>query len=212
MYCPQCGNQTENSAKYCSGCGTGLLQVGRAPKPDAAISPPENLEEFYKAIVGPRNQDYYLGRFSRFDRAGKIGISWNWPALFIPILWLIYRKMWLNLIIYLSMPFLMVKLGSIVAAVTGISEDSIDKNVMVNLYVFFVLLLTPMYANAVYYIHCKKKIAKTRSSPHDLQTQLGELSRKGGTKSMTEVATIVVLSIIFIGILAAIVIPYRQQK
>lgn len=37
-------------------------------------------EERYKAVIGPKNQEYYLRHFERFDAAGKAGATWNWSA------------------------------------------------------------------------------------------------------------------------------------
>lgn len=34
----------------------------------------ENLDELYKAVIGPKNQDYDVRNFQRFDRQGNAGV------------------------------------------------------------------------------------------------------------------------------------------
>ena len=52
------------------------------------------LDAMYRAAVGPKHTDFYVGYFTRRDAGGGGFISWNWPALFIQFFWSIYRKMW----------------------------------------------------------------------------------------------------------------------
>ena len=65
-------------------------------------------------------------------------------------------------------------------------------------------MLPPIYANALYYKHCKKKIAEVGSSSRDLQRRLGELSGKGGTSNVVLIFVLIFALITFIGILSAI--------
>ena len=51
-------------------------------------------EALYKAVLGPKNQAYYLRHFARFDAAGKAGLSWNWAAATFTFIWFLYRRMW----------------------------------------------------------------------------------------------------------------------
>ena len=67
-----------------------------------------------------------------------------------------------------------------------------------------------MYANALYYKHCKKIILEVQASSHNTQIQLGELSGKGGTSKVVIIVILVLTFIAFIGILAAVAIPAYQ--
>ncbi len=211
MFCPKCGNPNDDSAKFCSGCGSALPQpVKDTPPPQTEIDVHSNPEEFYKAIVGPKNQDYYLSHFSRFDNHGKVSASWHWPAFFVTFYWFLYRKMWLNALIYFFLPYLvMIPLG-IAAAVAGKSADTVI-GIGYVLFLIAIFVLPPIYANALYYKHCKKKIVEAGSSTRDLQRQLGELSGKGGTSNVVLIFVLVFAFIAFIGILAAIAIPAYQD-
>lgn len=210
MFCPQCGNSNNNSAKFCSGCGNALPQAVQNVPPPHTENTSRSLDEVYKAVVGPKNQDYYLRHFSRFDRNNKVGATWHWPAFFASFYWFLYRKMWLNALIYFFLPYLVVILFAVIAAVTG---GPINTTVSVGYVLYFacVFLLLPMYANAFYYKHCKKKILRANTSSQDFQRQLGELSAKGGTSSIAAIIIFIFAFIFLIGILAAISVPAYQD-
>lgn len=222
MFCTQCGNANNEAAKFCLSCGA-AMQAGvngpanMASMPasttrlgEAGFEMPE--EEFYKAVIGPKNQDYYLRRFARFDEAGKAGMTWHWPALFVTFYWLLYRKMWLNAFLYFVAPYaIMVPVG-IVAAIVGAAGGGDSILAIGNLlFLGAVFLLPPMYANALYYRHCRKKIAEVRASSHDVQRQLGELTGKGGTSGVIVIFLLAFVFIAILGILAAIAIPAYQD-
>src|SRR4030067_3692978 len=211
MFCSQCGNANDIAAKYCSNCGSVLPQaVQNAPTPHAKINASGNSEEFYKAIVGPKNQGYYLHHFSRFDSTGKGSASWHWPAFFVTFSWFLYRKMWLNALIY----FFLLGLVNILYVFAETAEKSggtIIYKVYFLLYFVGIVILPPMYANALYYKHCKKKISETSASSHDLQSRLSELSEKGRT-SIVGVVFSVMQIIAIIGILAAVAVPAYQSS
>lgn len=176
----------------------------------AEIDVPNSPDEFYKAIVGPKNQDYYLSQFARFDSNGKVSASWHWPAFFITFYWFLYRKMWLNALIYFFLPYLvMIPLG-IAGAAAGNSADTVIGTCYV-LILIAIFLLPPMYANALYYKHCKKKITEASVSSQDVQRRPGELSGKGGTSNVALIFVLIFAFIAFIGILAAIAIPTYQD-
>lgn len=213
MFCSKCGNSNDDSAKICSGCGSALPQaVKDAPPPQAEIDAPCDPDEFYKAIVGSKNQDYYLSYFSRFDSDGKVSASWHWPAFFATSYWLLYRKMWLNALIYLLLPYFIMIPTGIAAAVAGSSVKAII-GIGYFLFLIAIWVLPPMYANALYYKHCKKIISRVSASPHDSHRKLGELSGKGGTSNVAPIFyfVFVFIGLIIIGILAAIAIPAFQD-
>jgi type II secretory pathway pseudopilin PulG len=208
MFCTQCGHSNDDSAKFCASCGREL------PSQDAAtnqinIDAHTNENEFYKAVVGPKNQDYYVGVFSRFDKQGKAGASWHWPAFFVTFYWFLYRKMWLNALIYFVLPYLLMIPVGVAAAM---ARDSADMVVSISYIGYFLVLfgLAPMYANALYYKHCQQKIAQARASSSDVQRQLGVLSGKGGTSNIALIFVLIFAFVAFIGILAAIAIPAYQ--
>lgn len=69
------------------------------------------------------------------------------------------------------------------------------------LYLICIFVLPSIYANALYYHHCKEKILSVKASSPDLKRQLDELSGKGGTSL---VIALIVPFILFIWFLITI--------
>ena len=114
MFCSKCGTSNDEAASFCASCGYALPLPGQATAtPKAQADESISDEEYYKTIIGPKNQDYYLRQFSRFDDEGKAGASWHWPAFFVSFYWLLYRKMWLNALMYFIFPYLFLVLFGI---------------------------------------------------------------------------------------------------
>ncbi|WP_415880799.1 DUF2628 domain-containing protein [Methylomonas sp. TEB] len=148
-------------------------------------------EKFYKAILGNKKQQYYLLHFSQFHNQGKVEISWHWSAFFFTFFWFIYRKLWVDAILY---------------CFWSLFVFAVDMTIHLNgvLYFLGVFVLPAMYANAIYYIHCKEKILAVKTSSQTLQEQLDVLSRKGGTSA--NVLSIVVILLLIL-ILKSIRVP-----
>lgn len=173
------------------------------------IETPTDSDELYKAIIGSNSQAYYLRQFHRFDQNGKAGASWHWPALFISFYWLLYRKMWLGALIYFVLPYII--LSSMVLTLGMIDSSGALFGIGYILYLIGLLFLPPIYANALYYKHCKKKIAEAAASSNDVQRQLGELTAKGGTSYVVIIFMFTFVLLAIVGILAAIAIPAYQD-
>lgn len=211
MFCHQCGTSVAVASSFCANCGTAVIQkpVDDAAKSASTTEITSNHEELYKAILGPKNQDYYLRQFSRFDSQGKIGISWHWPALFVTFYWLLYRKMWLNAILYFFLPSLVYIALAVAEAVSGPAGRTLIGAGYL-LYAVGIFLLPAMYANAMYYKHCRKKISEIRSLSQDPKNQIGMAIGKGGTSGLA-IVVLVFSGIVLIGVLAAIAIPAYQD-
>ena len=210
MFCPQCGKPSDNPARFCANCGSALAQVAaQGVAQQAAERPSGSSDELLCAVVGTKNQAYYLRHFSRFEAQGKTGFSWHWPAFFVTFYWLLYRKMWLAALIYFFLPYLvMVPIGMALAL---FDDSGSGAGIAYFAYFIAVMGLPPMYANAFYYKHCQKKIGLVGASASDRQRQIGELSAKGGTSNALLIVFSIVLFLAVIGILAAIAIPAYQD-
>ena len=142
-----------------------------------------NSDEIYRAIIGSKNQDGYLRQFARFDREGRISVSWHWPAFVVTFGWLIYRKMWGFAVIYVFLRYAAPIAIEKAVGVAGETGDVILGSALSVLYVAL-FLMPPMYANALYYFHCKMKISNTIESRDEIQAQVTALSKKGGTSTV----------------------------
>jgi Protein of unknown function (DUF2628) len=63
----------------------------RAQQDERRVRPA--LAVLFRIAVGP-NADYYARRFANYERSGRAGPSWNWPAFALPTVWAFYRKLW----------------------------------------------------------------------------------------------------------------------
>jgi Tfp pilus assembly major pilin PilA len=213
MYCEKCGKLNDDTDTFCAACGSALPQavidVQLAP---AAVAVPVDPEAHYKAVIGPKNQDYYLRYFLRFDGKGSIGASWHWPAFFVSFYWLLYRKMWLGAFLYFVLAYI-APIPLVLAA--NMAGDSAAIGIVVAVALLLLLIATylvpPIYANALYYKLCKNKIANAISSSPDLKLQIGELSKKGGTSIAPWIFLLIGAVLGFIGIVAAIALPVYQD-
>lgn len=162
--------------------------------------------ELYSAAIGSKNRDYYLQYFQRADVAGKPPVSWHWPAFFITLPWLLYRKMWAYAALYFFIPLL-------VAIVIGVVEALAPRlgQALTATYYIAVLIGPPMYANALYYNHCRKLINQTAPGQENTQAQLGALSVRGGTSVVGIIVGLIIPFIAVVGILAAIALPAYQD-
>ena len=51
-------------------------------------------------FIGHRTQRYYLKRFEQFDAQGYLSPKWHWAAFFMTFPWLLYRKRYMDAIVY----------------------------------------------------------------------------------------------------------------
>ncbi len=204
MFCPKCKTLNQANATVCSSCGEVMPHLpGNFQNVQASADATAKATEYYKAILGPQNQDYYLDMFARFDRDEAVSATWHWPALLANFFWLLYRKMWPATLIYLAAFLLLVGL-------MGVIGSSFIVSLIYILFALGMVFLPPVFANAVYYQHCKKLIATATASSGDVQQQLGELAGKGGTINVVLMGVVVLVSVVLLGVVAAIAIPAYQ--
>ena len=198
MLCSKCGTLNAKAAIVCANCSYAF------PPPHHAISMNHvkssdfaSEDEYYKAVIGARNQDYYLRHFSRFDNDGKTSATWHWPAFLGAFYWMLYRKMWLSAAIYCLLIFL------IWSGSNALSGDQILLAGL--LYLAVSMIWLPMYANALYYRHCKRTISSVRLTSPDATNQLSDLSEKGGTTSNTRLILVVAFTFVVFIVMMAVV-------
>lgn len=204
MFCPKCGTQNEDTASHCTKCQFALSQLNLAEKTELT------QDELYQAVIGNKKQDVYLTHFAKFDHDGKTSATWHWPALFVPFYWFLYRKMWPHAIIYFIIPYVGALLIGMLAPILGESASGLI-GVVYLIFIVALHLLPALFANALYYRHCKKKIAETVAKKLSTEKTIGELIGNGGTSGVVLIIVLVIAFVAIIGILAAIAIPQYQS-
>lgn len=191
MFCPQCGKQSDDSAKFCADCGFELAKLDQI-----IAKEPEDPDAFYKAAIGPHHQDYYLRIFQRFRANGKTGISWHWPAFFFTFFWLMYRKMAGNAIAYFLMSTLTLPITIMVIIIPAgkmIGEKSTLGAIFAGfVYLVIIFVIPAMYANAWYYKRCNRDIATVKSWAVGTQKKLHWISVRGGVGKSELIASIII--------------------
>ena len=184
-----------------AGPGNPSELIYRAPEAETAVAP--QSDDLFAAYVGPNKGDYYSRCFMRLQAEGSM-ISWNWPAFFVTGWWLLYRKMWLNAVLYwFVLPIALSMLSGIVGAVTG--NILLGTALYYGAYFVIGFILAPMFANWLYYRHVSAKVAKVSMRFSSDEQRAAELSRIGGTSRV--VAILIPVLVILIGIISAITIP-----
>lgn len=220
MFCSECSAQNNLVARYCVGCGSELKHSFIDNTPAAVTRPPLTAsastecgtgykslsrKEQYQAVIGS-NQEYYLKKFLEFDREGKGRPSWHWPAFFVTFYWMLYRKMWRNALLYFVLPYVVLMILGIAAGFMGTAGAPVAGLLYLALMVGL-WLVPPLYADALYYNHCRQVIANARqytSHPHRLY---GILSTRGGTSNLLIIIMVAISFVFLLGILAALAIP-----
>jgi len=138
---------------------------------DAAAS-----EERLRAAIGPR-ADYYLRHWREMERKGKTA-DWNWAACLASHLWLVYRKMWLALLLFI--------LATLAAGLIG-AFIPVRYSILIAIGFTFV---TGGYGNLLY----RHKIEKLAAGPATTE----ELRAKGGVTMLGLVIATVVTAILLV--------------
>ena len=218
MYCTQCGEQLTEKMRFCFKCGTGVLKATEVlsnsenlnqlnpgytdlvnePDSEVLLKPKHanTKEELYAAVIGPDNLGWYTKIFNKFDNEGRVTTTWNWPACLFTMYWMLYRKMWFQAGVY----FLCVALYAIITPFLSVVEPGEIHwfHALSMLLAFFVV---PLYANAIYYNHCREKITEARYKNPNSDKQIVELTKMGGTSKSPYILLGVIVALIFFGIL-----------
>jgi Tfp pilus assembly protein PilE len=156
-------------------------------------------EEAWAAIVGDTNSGYYLTRFERLASGDSSG--WHWPAFFVTLYWMLYRKMWLPALSYFLVSSVSVRV------VKGFDKTAPAMAMVLNLALFVALMAVPaMRANGWYYQRCEKKIRDVRAYGGTKDQMLGRLRAAGGTSYVV----LIFIAVVVIGIVAAVALPAYQ--
>jgi len=200
MFCGKCGAEAGADARFCSKCGSSLQAADSGP-------PDRGDVEYVEAAIGPRNTDFYLRKFERFGSGGGY-VSWNWPAFFVPLMWMLYRKMWLWAALYFFV--LPIALTLLFAILFAVLPETTAAAVGWSTWLAVIFIAIPMYANALYYRTCQGRIAEAKRYRVERRRQLERLWNMGGTSNVALIL-VFILPVPFIGILAAIAIPAYQD-
>lgn len=116
---------------------------------------------------------------------------------FVTFYWLLYRKLWLYALIYFLSPFLLTISIVVISIVVSKDTANIIGALISIIGILSFLFIPPMFANAIYYKHCKKKILELDNS-YDTHIQLEDLSTMGGVSRLA-LLIIITFNLLIIG-------------
>ena len=178
-----------------------------SPAPQTTFGLPD--EALWQAAVG-KNSAYYLRRFSRMLETGPRWIGWHWPALFVPFVWAIYRKLWGAAILFFFLPYIAMLFVAVALALVGPMNDT-GNTIVYGIYVVTIFVVPPLVVNALYFRKVRARVASAMQQFSDTPAQVAFLTGSGGTSGAAAVVVVMFGSVFIIGVLAAIAIPQYQD-
>jgi len=155
--CPECNASISDQALQCPQCGyvqQAPHSVPVAPAPASGAPVGASDDELLDAAIGPTNKSYYRPKFDRFA-AGQGSVSWNWPAFFVTIFWMLYRRMYAYaLLVWFILPVLLIVVAGLVGGISGDAAASISTYYLLHAIIGFIVI--PMFANRLYYRHATR--------------------------------------------------------
>lgn len=147
--------------------------------------------ELDRWFIGLRSQKYYLKRFEEFDRAGQMHPRWNWAAFFCTFGWLLYRKRYLDCLVYCVAGWSFIKVTIAItlvvlefAVISFLPQEyQMAVRVLVGVMIWlFWSSRVARWADAYYYRMARREIADVLDFyPRNKDEQKMHLKREGGT-------------------------------
>lgn len=140
-------------------------------------------------FIGPRSQAHYVKRFASFDAAQRIGMRWNWAAFFMTLPWLLYRKRYLDGLVYavagwsflqLCLTLILVMVETVVVPWLAAGWVWPVRGTVAGLGILGWCVLTAGWADAYYYRVARREIAETLEDRLSLADQAAHLQHEGG--------------------------------
>ncbi|MFW2178199.1 MULTISPECIES: DUF2628 domain-containing protein [unclassified Moraxella] len=143
-----------------------------------------------KAYIGNRSQAYYLKRFAQFDKAGKLSAKWHWSGFFMTFAWLLYRKRYLDSIVYsvagwsfiqVNVTILLVVLEYLVVGNLPEAWRLPIRFGLAGMVWLFWAYMVARWTDAYYYRMARREIADAiEMYPKDEEKQLAHIRQHGG--------------------------------
>ena len=143
-----------------------------------------------KWFIGHRSQHYYLKRFEQFDEQGYLSPKWHWAAFFVTFPWLLYRKRYMDAIVYsvAGWSFIQLNVALVLVAFEFVAmsyiPDAYQMATRIGIAAVIWLFWSSMVArwtDAYYYRMARREIADVvEDYQRDENAQKAHLQREGG--------------------------------
>ena len=143
-----------------------------------------------KWFIGHRSQRYYLKRFEQFDEQGYLSPKGHWAAFFVTFPWLLYRKRYLDAIVYsvAGWSFIQLNVALVLVAVeflampfiADVYQMPIRLGIAALIWLFWSFMVA-RWTDAYYYRMARREIADAINDySQDERLQQEHLRREGG--------------------------------
>lgn len=141
-------------------------------------------------FIGHRTQKRYLKRFEEFDKQGYLSPKWHWAGFFITLPWLLYRKRYMDALVYSVAGWSFIQLNIVIALVTfefvamSFVPEAYQMGVRIGIaaviWIFWAFMVA-RWTDAYYYRMARREIADAINDyPRDEAAQEAHLRREGG--------------------------------
>lgn len=155
---------------------------------------PEQRKQLDKWFIGKRSQAYYLKRFDAFDKQGYLSAKWHWAAFFVTFGWLLYRKRYLDSIVYTVAGWSFIQLNIVIIlamlefALIPFVPDTYQMLTRIGIagiiWVFWAFMVA-RWSDAYYYRMARREIADALEYyPQEPEKQKAHLQREGGVSQV----------------------------
>jgi hypothetical protein len=142
-----------------------------------------------RTFIGTRSTNHYLARFASFDQAQCIGIRWHWAAFAMTLPWLLYRKRYLDGLVYAvagwSFVHVLITLSLVICENIVLPFLPTDWHWPIrfglggSLFLIW-CILTAGWADAYYYRVARREISETFEDQLNNEQQHAHLQQHGG--------------------------------
>lgn len=180
ILCSKCGASNEAGSAFCTKCGNSLAKTEVVDH----ISNNESYTQEELSLFLEKNQSYYLEKFNLIEKTGDKK-AWNWCSFLIGGYWMLYRKMYVQAIIYI--------IANLILGCIPFIGWALSLALCVGLGIF---------GNSLYLDHIKKTFTEIGCADSNMRSTL--INKKGGTNLVLPILLAVIP--VIIGIIASIFI------
>ena len=155
----------------------------------------------YRAAIGPMCPDFYLPIFSRFETAGKAGLSWNSAASLLTFNWLLFRQLWTPALAYVGI------LAAVGLLVFGIGRLVFQMSDTVSLVLALVLgvlafVVPGLLGNALLHKQCRARMEQALADNPTVVEATAQLQRQASSRKRLLWLALINVLVLGLGVLA----------
>lgn len=149
----------------------------------------ERRRQLDQWFIGHRSQEYYLKRFAQFDNQGYLSPKWHWAAFLVTFPWLLYRKRYMDSIVYsvagwsfiqLNITIILVAFETVAMPFIADGYHMIIRVAIALLIWLFWAVMVARWSDAYYYRMARREIADALEMyPKDIEAQKAHLQKEG---------------------------------